>query len=65
MVPRLREYRVVPMREHRKVRLIQASFYALCFLVGIASGLIAARMLGTHSAPGQSEHPVVTIKTLG
>ncbi|MGV3720274.1 MAG: hypothetical protein ACO1SX_05125 [Actinomycetota bacterium] len=64
IVPRLREHRVVPLHEHRKVRLLRAAFYVVCFMVGIAAGLIAARLMGAPTAGGHGERAVVTIRTL-
>lgn len=64
LVPRLREYRVVPLHAHRKAKLVRAAIYVACFLVGIGSGLLTARLLGAPAPRGAEEQPVVNIRTL-
>jgi hypothetical protein len=56
---------VVPLHEHQNAQLLRAAIYVLCFVVGIAAGLLAARLIGAPSvAGGRAERPVVTIRTL-
>jgi len=64
LVPRLREYRVVPQDEHRRMQYIQVAVYVLCFVVGIAAGLLVARLLSAPSTAGTTEKPQVIIRTL-
>lgn len=64
LVPQLREYRVVPLREHRKARALRLAFYAACFLAGIATGLWTAGLIQSRAAARVSEQPTVIIRTL-